>query len=93
VAHTKAKGTSKLGRDSRAKRLGVKIFGGQAIEAGQIIVRQRGSKFYSGEGTAMGADDTLYAKVDGKVDFKKTQVQKFTGTKSNKTIVSVISVS
>ncbi|MEI6039978.1 MAG: 50S ribosomal protein L27 [Candidatus Berkelbacteria bacterium] len=89
MAHTKAKGTSKLGRDSRAKRLGVKIFGGQTIEAGQIIVRQRGSKFYSGEGTAMGADDTLYAKVAGKVNFKKTQVMKFTGSKGNKTIVSV----
>jgi len=89
MAHTKAKGTSKLGRDSRAKRLGVKMFGGQTIEAGQIIVRQRGSKFYSGEGTAMGADDTLYAKVAGKVNFKKTQVMKFTGSKGNKTIVSV----
>lgn len=89
MAHTKAKGTSKLGRDSRAKRLGVKIYGGQTIEAGQIIVRQRGSKFYSGEGTAMGADDTLYAKVAGKVNFKKTQVVRFTGNKKNTTIVSV----
>ena len=49
MAHTKAKGTSKLGRDSRAKRLGVKVFGGQKINAGMIIVRQRGSKFYAGE--------------------------------------------
>jgi large subunit ribosomal protein L27 len=89
MAHTKAKGTSRLGRDSRAKRLGVKIYGGQKIEAGQIIIRQRGSKFYSGEGTAMAADDTLYAKVDGKVTFTKTKIQKFTGTKINKTIVSV----
>ena len=89
MAHTKAKGTSKLGRDSRAKRLGVKIFGGQVIEAGQIIIRQRGSKFYAGVGTAMGADDTLYAKVDGKVNFKKTRIVKFTGTKIKKTIVSV----
>lgn len=89
MAHTKAKGTSKLGRDSRAKRLGVKIFGGQKIEAGQIIIRQRGSKFFTGIGTAMGADDTLYAKVAGIVNFKKTKIQKFTGTKINKTIVSV----
>jgi large subunit ribosomal protein L27 len=89
MAHTKAKGTSKLGRDSRAKRLGVKIFGGQKIEAGQIIVRQRGSKFFSGEGTAMGADDTLYAKNAGKVTFTKTKIQSFTGTKKRKTIVSV----
>ncbi len=89
MAHTKAKGTSRLGRDSRAKRLGVKKFGEQVIEAGQIIIRQRGSKFYAGEGTAMGADDTLYAKVAGKVHFKKTQIMKFTGSKVNKTIVSV----
>ena len=89
MAHTKAKGTSKLGRDSRAKRLGIKIYGGQTIEAGQIILRQRGSKFYSGDGTAMAGDDTLYAKVAGKVNFKKTKIQKFTGSKINKTIVSV----
>lgn len=89
MAHTKAKGTSRLGRDSRAKRLGVKIFGGQKIEAGQIIIRQRGSKFFSGEGTAMGADDTLYAKSAGKVTFTKTKIQSFTGTKHRKTIVSV----
>lgn len=89
MAHTKAKGTSKLGRDSRAKRLGVKMFGGQTIEAGQIIIRQRGSKFFAGSGTAMAGDDTLYAKVAGKVNFKKTKIQSFTGTKKNKTIVSV----
>jgi len=89
MAHTKAKGTSKLGRDSRAKRLGVKMFGGQTIDAGQVIIRQRGSKFFAGVGTAMGADDTLYAKVPGKVNFKKTRIIKFTGTKIKKTIVSV----
>lgn len=89
MAHTKAKGTSKLGRDSRAKRLGVKIFGGQKINAGQIIIKQRGSKYFSGEGTAMGADDTLYAKKEGIVNFKKIKVQKFTGTRAPKTVVSV----
>lgn len=89
MAHTKAKGTSKLGRDSRAKRLGVKIFGGQKTRAGQVIVKQRGSKFFSGEGTAMGADDTLYAKKEGTVNFKKIKIQKFTGTKQAKTVVSV----
>jgi large subunit ribosomal protein L27 len=89
MAHTKAKGTSKLGRDSEAKRLGVKIYGGQSIKPGQIIIRQRGSKFFSGTGTAMGADDTLYAKTEGKVSFKKTKIEKFTGRKINKTIVSV----
>ena len=89
MAHTKAKGTSKLGRDSRAKRLGVKISGGQKVMAGQVIVRQRGSKYFSGLGTAMGNDDTLYAKRDGVVNFKKTKIQKFTGTKIAKTVVSI----
>lgn len=89
MAHTKAKGTSKLGRDSRAKRLGVKVFGSQKIEAGEVIVRQRGSKYYSGEGTAMGCDDTLYAKKSGTVNFKTAKVCKFTGRKLTKTIVSV----
>lgn len=89
MAHTKAKGTSKLGRDSRSKRLGVKIFGGQKIGAGQIIVRQRGSKYFAGEGVAQGADDTLYAKKTGHVLFAFGKVGHFTGRKVNKTTVSV----
>lgn len=89
MAHTKAKGTSKLGRDSRAKRLGVKIFGGQKAAAGQIIVRQRGSKFYAGDGVAMAADDTLYAKKEGKVKFMRRPIRKFTGRKADKTVVSI----
>ena len=89
MAHTKAKGTSKLGRDSRAKRLGVKVFGGQKINAGMIIVRQRGSKFYAGENVAKGADDTLYAKKEGVVIFSKTKITKFTGRKIDKTIISI----
>jgi len=89
VAHTKAKGTSKLGRDSRAKRLGVKIFGGQKTNAGQVIVKQRGSKYFAGDGTAMGKDDTLYAKKAGVVNFKKIKITRFSGTKQPKTVVSV----
>jgi len=89
VAHTKAKGTSKLGRDSRAKRLGVKIFGGQTVEAGQVIIRQRGSKYHAGVNVARGADDTVYAKKSGKVEFAKKKVEKFTGSKEIKTVVSV----
>jgi len=89
MAHTKAKGTSKLGRDSRAKRLGVKIFGGQKVAAGQVIVRQRGSKYFAGPGTAMGKDDTLYAKTAGTVSFKKTKIQKFTGSKQIKNVVAI----
>jgi len=89
MAHTKAKGTSKLGRDSRAKRLGVKVFGGQKISAGQIIIRQRGSKYFCGEGVAVGADDTLYAKKEGKVEFSHRNIRKFTGRKGEKTVVAV----
>lgn len=89
MAHTKAKGTSKLGRDSRSKRLGVKVFGGQNISAGQIIIRQRGSKYFAGENVARAADDTIFSKKDGKVQFSTKSVRKFTGRKSLKTIVSV----
>lgn len=89
MAHTKAKGTSKLGRDSRAKRLGVKIFGGQKVAAGQIIIRQRGSKYFAGEGVARAADDTIYAKTAGRAVFGKTKIRKFTGNKIAKTVVSV----
>lgn len=90
MAHTKAKGTSKLGRDSVSKRLGVKIFGGQSVACGQIIVRQRGSKYYSGENTKMGADDTIFALKDGKVVINKKLIKNFSGKKAEKTIVSVI---
>jgi large subunit ribosomal protein L27 len=90
LAHTKAKGTSKLGRDSRSKRLGVKIFGGQKALAGEILVRQRGSKYYAGEGTAMGNDDTIYAKKGGKVVFENKKIRRFNDTMKDKTIVSVV---
>lgn len=89
MAHTKGKGTSKLGRDSRSKRLGVKVFGDQKINAGEILIRQRGSKYYAGEGVKVGADDTIYAQKTGKVIFKKASIKNFTGRKIKKTIVSV----
>ena len=69
MAHKKGLGSSKNGRDSQSKRLGVKVFAGQAIHAGGIIVRQRGTKFHPGVGTALGGDDTLFAKVTGLVQF------------------------
>lgn len=69
MAHKKAGGSSRNGRDSQSKRLGVKIFGGQGIEPGQIIVRQRGTQFHAGDNVGMGRDHTLFALVDGKVDF------------------------
>jgi large subunit ribosomal protein L27 len=69
MAHKKAGGSTRNGRDSNPKYLGVKIYGGQAIEAGNIIVRQRGTQFHRGPGVGMGRDHTLFALVDGKVQF------------------------
>lgn len=71
MAHKKGVGSSKNGRDSLSKRLGVKIYGGQACRAGNIIVRQRGTKHYPGDNVGMGKDHTLFALVDGKVVFNK----------------------
>jgi large subunit ribosomal protein L27 len=71
VAHKKAGGSSKNGRDSESKRLGVKIFGGQQVLAGNIIVRQRGTKFHPGINVGLGRDHTLFAKADGHVKFEK----------------------
>ena len=69
MAHKKGVGSSRNGRDSNPKYLGVKIYGGQAVEAGNIIVRQRGTKFHAGVGVGLGRDHTLFALVDGKVQF------------------------
>ncbi len=71
MAHKKAGGSSKNGRDSESKRLGVKIFGGQQVVAGNIIVRQRGTRFHPGVNVGIGRDHTLFAKADGNVEFKK----------------------
>ncbi|MBD3591439.1 MULTISPECIES: 50S ribosomal protein L27 [Bacteroides] len=70
MAHKKGVGSSKNGRESQSKRLGVKIFGGEACKAGNIIVRQRGTEFHPGENMGMGKDHTLFALVDGTVNFK-----------------------
>ncbi|HEY1755377.1 MAG TPA: 50S ribosomal protein L27 [Bryobacteraceae bacterium] len=70
MAHKKGLGSSKNGRDSNAQRLGVKVFGGQLIPGGSIIVRQRGSRFKAGENVGMGKDDTLFAKVSGTVEYR-----------------------
>ena len=71
MAHKKAGGSSKNGRDSESKRLGVKIFGGQRVVAGNIIVRQRGTRFHPGVNVGVGRDHTLFAKADGHVKFVK----------------------
>ena len=71
MAHKKAGGSSRNGRDSAGRRLGVKLFGGQQAIPGNIIVRQRGTKFWPGEGVGMGKDHTIFATIDGAVTFHK----------------------
>ncbi len=73
MAHKKGAGSSKNGRESHSKRLGVKVYGGQSTQAGGIIVRQRGTKHHPGKNVGIGRDHTLFALVDGKVVFKKGQ--------------------
>ena len=82
MAHKKGVGSSKNGRESASKRLGIKIFGGQEVIAGNIIVHQRGTKHNPGENVGVGKDHTLFALVDGKVEFRKR--------KDNKSYVSVV---
>ncbi len=71
MAHKKGEGSSKNGRDSHAQRLGIKIYGGQSVIPGNIIVRQRGTKFWPGRGVDMGKDHTIFAKVKGVVQFRR----------------------
>lgn len=78
MAHKKGVGSSKNGRESESKRLGVKIWGGQFAKAGNIIVRQRGTKHYPGKNVGIGKDDTLYALVDGTVVFKRGRLNRST---------------
>lgn len=90
MASTKAKGSSKNGRDSQSKRLGVKVYGGETVKAGMIIVRQRGSKYFTGENVMMGGDDTIFAIKDGIVAFQTRKVSAHTGKRDRKVFVSVI---
>jgi large subunit ribosomal protein L27 len=71
MAHKKAGGSSRLGRDSQSQRLGVKKFGGQVVRAGNILVRQRGTKIHPGENVGVGRDFTIFALIDGKVKFER----------------------
>ena len=84
MAHKKAAGSSRNGRESESKRLGVKIYGGQEVRAGNIIVRQRGTHFHPGRNVGLGRDHTLFAKADGQVKFARS------GPK-NRRVVSVVS--
>jgi large subunit ribosomal protein L27 len=85
MAHKKGAGSSRNGRESESKRLGVKIYGGQTAKAGNILVRQRGTQHHPGTNVGIGKDHTLFALTDGKVEFRKK--------KDNKSYVSVVPVS
>lgn len=76
MAHKKGKGSTKNGRDSQSKRLGVKRFGGESVIAGNIIIRQRGTRFFPGENTGIGKDFTIFSKIDGTVAFKQVKKNK-----------------
>jgi large subunit ribosomal protein L27 len=76
MAHKKGMGSSRNGRDSNAQRLGVKRFGGQRVNGGSILVRQRGTKFFPGRNVGRGSDDTLFAKTDGVVKFERFNKKK-----------------
>lgn len=80
MAHKKAAGSTRLGRDSESKRLGVKRYGGSAVGAGEIIVRQRGTKYHPGQNVKRAGDDTLIALIPGKVRFQKINRRRFTGS-------------
>lgn len=90
MAHKKAGGSTALGRDSQAQRLGVKLHDGNFAKAGSIIIRQRGSKFYPGENVGHGSDDSLFALVSGTVKFTTRKLKKYTGKLKATKIVSVI---
>ncbi|MEK7659154.1 MAG: 50S ribosomal protein L27 [Patescibacteria group bacterium] len=90
MAHTKQKGSSKNNRESESKRLGVKLFGGQAARPGNVIIRQRGTKYLAGLGVRLGSDDTIYAVKEGKILFRTKRVSKFDRSKRIVNIVNVI---
>ena len=90
MAHTKSLGSTKLGRDSAAQRLGVKVNHNEAIGAGEIIIRQRGSKYLAGTNVRVGSDDTLYAVIAGTVQYKTKHKTCFDGSRRSAKMVSVV---
>lgn len=90
MAHKKAGGTTTNGRDSRAKRRGVKRFGGQIVQAGEVLLRQKGLKFHSGPHTYLGRDSTIHAALSGTVMFMKRRLPNFHGHNRRCTIVTII---
>lgn len=90
MAHTKAAGTTKLGRDSISKRLGVKLFGGQAVNAGNVIVRQHGTKIIPGKNVKLGKDDTIYAVRNGVIKFRTIRKLGFDGRRRMAKVIDVL---
>ena len=90
MAHTKAKGSTKLGRDSESKRLGVKLFAGEKTKRGNIIIRQRGTKYYPGKNVKIGSDDTIYAIKNGVVKFSNKRKNNFDGSRKTVKVVNVV---
>ena len=90
MAHTKAIGSTQLGRDSQPKYLGVKLHDGQVAKIGNIIIRQRGTKFAPGKGVRLGYDYTIYSVVNGKVKFTTTKKKKFDGSRRLVKVVNVL---
>ncbi|MBI2462652.1 MAG: 50S ribosomal protein L27 [Candidatus Spechtbacteria bacterium] len=90
MSKTKAAGTTRLGRDSHSQRLGVKLFAGQDVKAGNIIVRQRGSHFIAGDNVRSGKDDTLYAARNGKISFTTVRKRRFNGQQRVAKVVHVL---
>ena len=91
MAHTKAIGSTQLGRDSQPKYLGIKLHDGETAKTGNIIVRQRGTKYFPGHGVRKGSDDTIYAVLNGKVKFTTSKKVKYDGTRRLVKIVNVVS--
>ncbi|MEO5499837.1 MAG: 50S ribosomal protein L27 [Ginsengibacter sp.] len=91
MAHKKGEGSVKNGRDSQSKRLGVKIFGGQAAISGNIILRQRGTKYHPGKNVGLGKDFTIFATTDGVVEFKKTRGDKMVVSVNSESTPATIS--
>ncbi len=90
MAHTKAKGSTKLGRESESKRLGVKLFDGEPAKPGDILIRQRGTKYYPGLNVKRGGDDTLYAVKNGVVKFSTKTKGNFNGSTKKVKVVNVL---
>ena len=90
MAHTKAAGSTRLGRESQSKRLGVKLFDGETVKIGNILVRQRGTKWLAGRNVKRGTDDTLYALKSGFVKFSTKKIKRFDGRRRVVKIINII---